>query len=71
MPSGRIRTGSTLVKDQRVGLYILRPTRERLKLYQNKIGVASQDAAIEQALDLVGAPKLDDTQQTITADCTQ
>ncbi len=45
------------VKDTRVGLYIMPPTRKRLNWLAGKLGGVSQDIALSAALDSAGVPR--------------
>jgi len=46
-----------LVRDLRVGLYIMPPTRNRINWFADKLGGVSQDIAIAAALDSAGVPR--------------
>lgn len=47
----------TTVKGERVGLYIMPPTRERLNWFAERLGGVSQDIALAAALDSAGVPR--------------
>lgn len=55
------------VKNTRVGLYIMPPTRERLNWLAARLGGVSQDIALAAALDSAGVPRDIDTTARVSA----